>query len=583
MNKSIAIYLLLMFFSVGGTQLFGQSEAYWLKIISEENLKTHKISGLQEFSTQNKRKDYLEGIIQDFRSRMFIEASVDSIWGEDEDTTFVIVHIGPQYQLQSHVPAIFEKSKKNLSRLGAPNINNTLLSIDDQLVYWQENGHPFAEISWDSLSFDGTSITMMAKVEKGPLITFDSLRNRENGKISTSFLRSYLGMKKNMPYRESLLSESDQLLKKLPFVKFVKPSTVNFQGDKATMNVYLGPRKVSKFDFLVGLLPNNESTGKMLITGEAKLQLQNAFKRGEEIYFEWKRVKANSQLLKVKFNYPYILQSPIGAAGTFLLDKRDSTFLDVNWTLGVPLRTKANNYVKAYVENTLTIVLYVDTLAVKNRFRLPSIQDMSSLLYGLEGYFENLDYLFNPRRGIEVGGNVQVGTRKIKPNTSITKMGEEYEGLYDSLQLKTFQTQLKAHFSAYIKMSNRQVAKVGLTGASKISKGVLDNELYRIGGANLLRGFDEESLFVQHYLVSTVEYRFILDQNSYFYAFFDAAFVGKQLEEKFSKDFPLGFGAGIAFETKAGIFGVSYAVGKQQKNPIDFRTSKLHFGYVNIF
>lgn len=581
MKLTKSIFFLLFLLCFGLHQVSGQENVYWLKIFSEENLKQHRISEVQQFNSELKRQEYLQQLILDFRARMFIEASVDSIWGKD--TLSVHIHIGQKYELETALPTVYEKSRKSSLRLGPPNLSTTLLNIDDQLNYWQENGHPFAEIFWDTLTLDTFKIRMIAKIEKGPLIIIDSLKNLENGKISTSFLRSYLGIKKNMPYRESLLKESDQLLQKLPFVKFTKPSTVQFQGDKARLNVYLAQRKVSKFDFLVGLLPNNEGTGKMLITGEAKLQLQNAFKRGEEIFFEWKRVQANSQLLRLKFNYPYILQSPIGTSATFLLDKRDSTFLDVNWTLGVPFRTKANNYIKAYIENTQTIVLQVDTVAVKNRMRLPSVQDVSALLYGFEGYFENLDYLFNPRRGIEVGANVQVGTRKIKPNSAITRMGEEFEVLYDSIQLKTFQTQLKAHFAAYIKMSQRQVAKFSMRGASKISKGVLDNELYRIGGSNLLRGFDEESIFVQHYLIATAEYRFILDQNSYFYGFFDAGFVGKQLEEKFSKDFPIGFGAGIAFETKAGIFGLSYAVGRQQKNPIDFRTSKLHFGYVNIF
>ncbi len=433
------------------------------------------------------------------------------------------------------------------------------------------------------LSLDSLQIQMKAKIDKGPLITFDSIINRENGKISESFLKSYLGIKKEMPYRESVLAESDKLLKKLPFVRFVKPSTVNFQSDDATINIYLAQRKVSKFDFLIGLLPNSENTGKFLITGEAKLQLQNAFKRGEEIYFEWKRVKENSQQLKLKFNYPYILQSPIGATGTFLLDKRDSTFLDINWTLGVPFRTKANNYIKAYVENAQTIVLNLDTLNIKRRMKLPSIQDVSALLYGFEGYFENLDYLFNPRSGFEAGANIQVGTRKIKPNNTITNLGENFAALYDSIQLKSFQAQFSARFNAYIPFGNRNVTKFGFKGASKLNQNILENELYRIGGANLLRGFNEESIFTQHYAVATVEYRFILDQNSYFYTFFDAAFVAKKFEDKFSKDFPFGFGAGIAFETKAGIFGVNYAVGRQQNNPIDFRTSKIHFGYVNIF
>jgi len=565
------------------TALYAQ-DRYYVILESATELKTVRLQRVNDFNTVQKRDQFLEQIIRDLHQRNWLEASIDSLYDNGTDTLIAYLHIGRKYELDIALPSVAGKVRRNsASQTTAESLPEAILAIDKQLIYWQESGYPFAEISWDSLSMDSLSLHMDAKIEKGPLIIFDSLKNREDGKISEAFLRSYLGIKKNMPYRESVLSESDQLMKKLPFVRFAKPSTVNFQGDKATINVYLAHRKVSKFDFLVGVLPNNANTGKILITGEARLQLQNAFRRGEELYLEWKRVKANSQQLKLRFSYPYILQSPIGVAGSFLLDKRDSTFLDLNWTLGVPFRTKANNYIKAYVENAQTIVLLVDTNTVKNRNKLPDIQDVSALLYGFEGYFENLDYLYNPRRGIEAGANIQVGNRKIKPNNTIRNMGDAYLALYDSIKLKSLQIQFRASFNAYIRLTNRQVIKLGVRGASKFTSGILENELYRIGGANSLRGFDEESIFTQHYAFSTAEYRFILDQNSYMYAFIDAGFTGKNGEDGFVKDFPLGFGAGIAFETKAGIFGVSYAVGRQQGNPIDFRSSKLHFGYVNIF
>ena len=580
--KSVCLTTLI--FCLTLPQLFAVDKGDWvLGIQSHESLKEHKIQPIQSFDSEQKRSQYINDIVWRLRDKMFLEASIDSMWKGIRDTLWIQLHIGQQYDIQTTLPQIFTKGRKSTTIQNPTNIPSTLESIDALLDYWQNHGYPFAEVTWDTLQLQDGQLKMNAKIEKGPFITIDSIKNRDNGKISTSFLRSYLGIKKDIPYREKTLAESDALMKKLPFVRFARPSTVNFHGDKATMNVYLANRKVSKFDFLVGLLPNSEGTGKMLITGEANLQLQNAFKRGEEIYLQWKRVKANSQQLKVRFNYPYILQSPIGVNGTFSLDKRDTAFLDLNWTLGVPFRTKANNFIKAYIENTQTIVLSTDTLRIRQSGKLPSIQDVSALLYGFEGYFENLDYLFNPRRGIEVSANVQVGTRKIKKSNAVLKMGEEFEQLYDTVQLKSFQAQFQLMFQSYIRISNRSVVKLGLKGASRLNKGIMENELYRIGGANLLRGFDEESIFTQHYLVSTAEYRFILDHNSYFYTFADAAFVASKLEGKFNKDFPLGFGVGIAFETKAGIFGVSYAVGRQKNSPIDFRKSKLHFGYVNIF
>jgi hypothetical protein len=46
---------------------------------------------------------------------------------------------------------------------------------------------------------------------------------------------------------------------------------------------------------------------------------------------------------------------------------------------------------------------------------------------------------------------------------------------------------------------------------------------------------------------------------------------------------PLGFGAGLAFETKAGIFQVSYAYGKTDQTPVQWRSAKIHFGYLVQF
>jgi hemolysin activation/secretion protein len=107
--------------------------------------------------------------------------------------------------------------------------------------------------------------------------------------------------------------------------------------------------------------------------------------------------------------------------------------------------------------------------------------------------------------------------------------------------------------------------------------------LLRIGGNKLLRGFDEISIFCSTYVLSTLEYRFLLQRNSYFSAFVDWAYVYRDFNETQFHDFPLGFGAGINLETKIGIFGLTYALGKQKDQPISFRNSKLHFGYVAIF
>jgi len=44
-----------------------------------------------------------------------------------------------------------------------------------------------------------------------------------------------------------------------------------------------------------------------------------------------------------------------------------------------------------------------------------------------------------------------------------------------------------------------------------------------------------------------------------------------------------GTGLGLAFETKAGIFNLAWAVGKRNDTELNLRQSKIHFGFVNYF
>jgi hypothetical protein len=48
-------------------------------------------------------------------------------------------------------------------------------------------------------------------------------------------------------------------------------------------------------------------------------------------------------------------------------------------------------------------------------------------------------------------------------------------------------------------------------------------------------------------------------------------------------DMPYSFGAGVLFQTKAGIFQMNYALGHQFNNDISLRAGKVSFGLVNTF
>ena len=75
----------------------------------------------------------------------------------------------------------------------------------------------------------------------------------------------------------------------------------------------------------------------------------------------------------------------------------------------------------------------------------------------------------------------------------------------------------------------------------------------------------------------------MFERNSSFYAFFDVGYYQKPEENSTSNDTPFGFGIGVDFETRAGIFTLNYALGSQQGNPVEFGSGKIYFGLVNRF
>jgi outer membrane translocation and assembly module TamA len=98
-----------------------------------------------------------------------------------------------------------------------------------------------------------------------------------------------------------------------------------------------------------------------------------------------------------------------------------------------------------------------------------------------------------------------------------------------------------------------------------------------------MRGFDEESILASIYTVGTLEYRYLIAQKSFLFAFSDIGWAknnvpGFQIDNGY-----LGLGLGLAFETKAGIFNISYAIGKQNDQSFNFRQAKIHIGYLNFF
>jgi hemolysin activation/secretion protein len=142
---------------------------------------------------------------------------------------------------------------------------------------------------------------------------------------------------------------------------------------------------------------------------------------------------------------------------------------------------------------------------------------------------------------------------------------------------------MKAQADWFIPLGRYFTLRNQLSGGHNVSENLFFNELFRIGGIRTLRGFDEQSIFATSYIIANTELRYLLQQNSNVLLFWNGAWYRNTVRMPSITDKPYGFGAGLNFETGAGIFALYYAVGSELGQSIQFENAKIHFGFTALF
>lgn len=460
------------------------------------------------------------------------------------------------------------------------------------LQFLENNGYPFASIRLDSIEADSGGISAAMNLQLNELITFDTIELIGNANIKKTYLYRYLGIRPGSQYNEQVMQQINSRISQVPFLKTARSSSIYFYGTKAMPILYLDNRKASSVDGVIGFAPNNTQTGatsnKLLITGEANLKLQNLFGSGKSFDLNYRSFLGNSQDLKIKFMYPYILGTNLAMDYELALLKQDTTFLDVKNEFGLQYRFIGTDYFKVFYSIQTTSLITVDTNLVKSTRRLPNASDIRNNTYGIGFKMTRLDYFLNPRKGFGVELNAGVGVKQIVKNPTIdalvfTDINSRQYSLYDTMKLKYIQYRFQGNAEYFIPLFSRAALRLQVNGGHIVAENLFVNELFRIGGIRTLKGFDEQAIFASTYLIGNTELRYLLQQNSNVILFWNGAYYRNSVRNPVLSDRPYGFGAGFNFETGAGIFSIFYAVGKEFNNPIDFNKAKVHFGFVNYF
>ena len=372
-------------------------------------------------------------------------------------------------------------------------------------------------------------------------------------KFPTGIKKAITKKAKKATFNQENLKQINEEFSKLQFVNQLKYPEILFTTDSTKIFVYLEKSKPNKFDGFIGF--SNDDKSKLTFNGYLDLQLQNILNSGEKFNLYWKNDGNSQTSFNLGIEIPYLFKSPIGIKANLRIFKQDSTFQNTITDLNLGYYFSYNT--KAYLGYQKT-----NSVDIQNTNSF-SLNDFTNTFFSSS--FEHVNFATDnfifPER-TKVFAKVGLGNRTIS--------GAKSNQFFGQLELNHY-FELNQKNSIFIKNQSYYLQ----------SDSYIINELYRFGGINSIRGFNENSLQANVFSGIMAEYRYLVAPNLYVHSITDYGFFQDKTAGIDDKLLGLGFGFGLF--TKNGLFNLIYANGSTSEQTIKLSNSIVHISFKTNF
>jgi translocation and assembly module TamA len=383
-------------------------------------------------------------------------------------------------------------------------------------------------------------------------------------------LNNWLSIQPADDYKQSSFGGIERRINDLNFLTLKSAPSVAFVNNLARVSLELEEERVSTFDGVIGFL-QNQGDNKLTITGIVDLELYNLFGTGQELELHWQQQKELSQSLNLGYAHPQLFKSVLGLKLDYNQLKEDTTFINRNFSFGLTLPLKPARVHLYYTRSSGRIL----AAQIENPLQ-PNIADFNVDMYNINLTFGQFSGRIEDR-GWQFDITTSIGDKRILRNPIID---DEY---YNSSDLRTTQYSFVSVLQWQVPIGEHFRLYQRLTFNKLVSDQLFLNDLYRFGGLNSQRGFNELEFFADQYVLSNLELRWLWSEKSYLFTFYDQSIYQIDINSVKQSDHPLGLGLGLTLSTETGLFKLVYALGQSTSQPIAFNQAKIHFGFTSRF
>lgn len=372
-------------------------------------------------------------------------------------------------------------------------------------------------------------------------------------KFPTGIKKAITKKAKKAIFNQDNLKQINDEFDKLQFVSQLKYPEILFTTDSTKIFVYLEKSKPNKFDGFIGF--SNDDKSKLTFNGYLDLQLQNILNSGEKFNLYWKNDGNKQTSFNLGTELPYLFKTPIGIKANLRIFKQDSTFQNTITDLNLGYYFSYNT--KAYLGYQKTNSVDIQNT---NSFNLNDFTNTFLTTSFEHVTFSQDNFIFPDRT--KVFTKIGLGNRTISSTKSNQFFG---------------QLEVSHHFE----LNQKNSILIKNQSYYLQSDDYIINELYRFGGINSIRGFNENSLQANVFSGIMAEYRYLVAPNLYIHTITDYGYFQDKTAAIDDKLLGLGFGFGLF--TKNGLFNLIYANGSTSDQAIKLSNSIVHISFKTNF
>jgi len=443
-------------------------------------------------------------------------------------------------------------------------------TIDHILNRLSNDGYLAATATLDSVQPGAEGFTVIVVVRQGQLTKIGEVRLDGDSRTKPRIVKEISSVHPGSKASEVALHEVRKAVIRAGLHEQVgTPGFELTKDSSANVVIPVVSRSPGSFDMILGYLPDARGAGSQMV-GNGHIELFNAFGAGRLFGAQISRLPGQASSVALKAEDPLFVGLPIRLSGSFEGYQEDSTFSKTALGLGALLRLDRNTEVGVRVSHEATSPGQSGSSIISGVQRVAS---STSDFWGVEFRIQRVDNPQQPRKGLFVESILQRGRRQGK-RSSINSAG-------DTLRIASRDVQERLSLSTrlYQPVWQKWSIVAGLDMKLIRSEDLDESELFRLGGATSLRGYDEDRFRGQTVVRSLIEVRLFVDDISYGFAFYDLGYIDSGQRKgsegvRESVNWYPGFGFGFVLKTALGPVNISYAMNTE--DPLS--QGKVHIG-----